>query len=454
MSRLDSLRRLLAEDFRRTHFTLDAAGGLVFAPLGTTSLFFRRAYRVPDEAAGQRLTDANIRWTAIGVVCAAVGVFTSKVLIGKAATVFGLPGGVVFAAALAAMVMLAMGLPMLVMLRLGRDLPVAAERSMSEVLATQERLMGPAWVGWLFSAAMLAAAAVAFVHAYQAAELRIPFLVVGTVLVIVAALGPVVLRFRNLRAENERLEIIVTQRTEELRQLNATLEARVREQVERIERLGQLRRFFAPSVADMVLSDKDYDPQKVHRREVTIVSLDLRGFTSFSETAEPEEVIATLRTYHGVLGRLVNESQGTLEHFAGDGVMIFFNDPIPLENHALRALEMALALQQALRPHLRDWRAQGFELGLGVGIATGYATMATVGYEGRWEYAAIGTVTNLAARLCSLASDGQIVVSRRFLPSVGERAITEPMGERALKGFSKPLEVFNVAGLTMAAQTA
>jgi putative methionine-R-sulfoxide reductase with GAF domain len=197
----------------------------------------------------------------------------------------------------------------------------------------------------------------------------------------------------------------------------------------------------------MILNEKDFDPAKVHRRELTAVSMDLRGFTAFSETSEPEEVISVLRSYHAELGILVNRHNATLEHFAGDGVMVFLNDPVEIEDHPMRALELAVALRAAMRPHLEEWRSHGFDLGMGVGIATGYATIGAVGYEGRWEYAAIGTVCNLAARLCAEAKDGQIVVSKRFLSRLGERAEVESLGERPLKGLTRPVAAFNVLAL-------
>jgi class 3 adenylate cyclase len=225
------------------------------------------------------------------------------------------------------------------------------------------------------------------------------------------------------------------------------LEARVQEQVRHIERLGQLKHFFAAPVAEMILNDSAFDPAKVHRRELTAVSIDLRGFTSFSESSEPEEVISVLRIYHAELGIQVNRCQATLEHFAGDGVMLFFNDPVEVEDHPMRALDLAVGLRAAMQPHLSEWKSNGFDIGLGIGIATGYATIGAVGYEGRWEYAAIGTVCNLAARLCAEAKDGQIVVSKRFLSRIGDRAECDSLGDRNLKGLSRPVAAFNVVAL-------
>jgi class 3 adenylate cyclase len=264
------------------------------------------------------------------------------------------------------------------------------------------------------------------------------------VLLPLAGVWPVMARVRRLRVENERLEAIVAERTAELKELNATLERRVKEQVDHIERLGQLKHFFAAPVAEMILKEKGFDPSKVHRRELTAVAVDLRGFTAFSETSEPEEVISVLRIYHAELGIQVNRCCATLEHFAGDGAMIFLNDPVELADHPMRAVDLAVALRTAMEPHLAEWRANGFDIGLGVGIATGYATLGAVGFEGRWEYAAIGTVCNLAARLCAEAKHGEIVVSRRFLSRIEGGARYEPLGERPLKGFSRPVEMFNI----------
>jgi len=261
------------------------------------------------------------------------------------------------------------------------------------------------------------------------------------------AIGPYILRIRRLRRENARLEAIVEQRTNELRDLNRILVARVKEQVDHIERLGQLLHFFAAPVAEMILNEKGFDPSAVHRRELTAISVDLQGFIAFSETAEPEDVISILRRYHSELGAQVNRFGATLEHFSGENVMVFLNDPIEIPDHPHRALDLAVALRDAMRSHLEEWRGHGFDIGLGVGIATGYATIGAVGYEGRWEYAAIGTVCNLAARLCAEATNAQIVVSRRFVARVGDAARFEPLGERPLKGLARPVAMFNVAGL-------
>jgi class 3 adenylate cyclase len=226
--------------------------------------------------------------------------------------------------------------------------------------------------------------------------------------------------------------------------LNRTLEARVAEQVGQLDRLGRLKRFFSPQLAELIVAGGAEDPLRTHRREVTVVFVDLRGFTAFAETAEPEEVMAVLREYHAELGRLVLAHEGTLERFAGDGMMIFFNDPVPVPDPAERAVRMALAMRERVRALTERWRKSGHDLGFGVGIAQGYATIGAIGFEGRWDYGAIGTVTNLAARLCGEAGPGQILVARRVLAAVEALVEAEPVGELSLKGLSRPVAAFNL----------
>ncbi|HSE92382.1 MAG TPA: response regulator [Methylomirabilota bacterium] len=235
---------------------------------------------------------------------------------------------------------------------------------------------------------------------------------------------------------------------DELVALNRTLEARVIEQVTQLERLGRLKRFFSPQLAELIVSGGADDPLRSHRREVTVVFLDLRGFTAFAETTEPEEVMGVLREYHAEMGRLILEHEGTLERFTGDGMMIFFNDPVPVDDAPLRAVRMALAMRERVGELLAKWRKRGFELDFGVGIAQGYATIGAIGFEGRWDYGAIGTVTNLAARLCGEAKPGQVLVAQRVRGAVEDHAQTEPVGELTLKGFSRPVPVFNVVAVS------
>ncbi len=202
------------------------------------------------------------------------------------------------------------------------------------------------------------------------------------------------------------------------------------EQVEQLARLSRLKRFLAPQLAELIVSGDARDPLVSHRREVTVVFLDLRGFTSFAETAEPEEVMAVLRDYHAAMGRLIQVHEGTLERFTGDGLMIFFNDPVEVENPAERAVRMALAMREAADALGLHWRRRGIELGLGIGIAEGYATIGAIGFEDRVDYGAIGTVTNLAARLCAEAKAGQILLAPRVLCDV-ERFVRCRTGGRA-----------------------
>ncbi len=233
----------------------------------------------------------------------------------------------------------------------------------------------------------------------------------------------------------------------QLAEWNKTLEQRVQEQVGQLERLGRLKRFFSPQLAELIVAGDAEDPLKSHRREVAVVFMDLRGFTAFAETADPEEVMGVLREYHGEMGRLILAHEGTLERFTGDGMMIFFNDPVPVPNPAERAIRMAVAMRGRVEELTLRWRKRGYELDFGVGIAQGYATIGAIGFEGRWDYGAIGTVTNLAARLCGEAKPGQILVSQRLLATVEELAETAPVGELALKGFHRPVAAYDVLRL-------
>ena len=259
---------------------------------------------------------------------------------------------------------------------------------------------------------------------------------------------PVLLRARiGACLEKKRLRDQEVQLRRELAEWNQTLEARVLEQVRQLERLERLKRFFSPQLAELIVSGGAEDPLKTHRREITVVYLDLRGFTAFAETAEPEEVMNVLREYHAAMGRLIVEHEGTLEHFAGDGMLIFFNDPTPIPNPAEQAVRMALAMRERVKELTVKWRKLGYELGFGVGIAQGYATIGAIGFEGRWEYGAIGTVPNLAARLCGEAKPGEILVPQRLLGTVEELVGAEPAGELTLKGFHRPVTAYNILRL-------
>jgi len=234
---------------------------------------------------------------------------------------------------------------------------------------------------------------------------------------------------------------------DELAEWNRTLEQRVEVQVAQLERLERLKRFFSPQLAEMIVSGDAEDPLKSHRREITVVFLDLRGFTSFAETSEPEEVMGVLREYHAEMGALILEHEGTLERFTGDGMMIFFNDPMPVPDAPARAVRMAVAMRGRVDELLVKWKKRGYDLDLGVGVAQGYATIGAIGFEGRLDYGAIGTVTNLAARLCGEAKPGQILIAQRVYGAVDDSVEVEELGGLTLKGFSKSVPAFNVLRL-------
>jgi adenylate cyclase len=209
------------------------------------------------------------------------------------------------------------------------------------------------------------------------------------------------------------------------------------------ERLARLKSFFSPQLAEAIAAGKGDELLKAHRREITVEFFDLRGFTAFTDESEPEEVMELLRAYHSALGRLVLEHGGTLERFAGDAVMVFFNDPLPVERPAEHAVKTALAMRDAFGPIAEHWKKRsGFELGLGVGIAQGYATLGAIGFEGRRDYAAIGNVTNLAARLCGEARAGQILADRKTRAALEGAYAFDSVGPLALKGFDKPMPAF------------
>ena len=234
---------------------------------------------------------------------------------------------------------------------------------------------------------------------------------------------------------------------QELAEWNQKLEHRVAEQIAQLERLGRLKRFFSPQLAELIVAGGADDPLKTHRREVTVVFLDLRGFTAFAETAEPEEVMGVLREYHAEMGRLILEHEGTLERFTGDGMMIFFNDPVEVPNPAERAVRMAVAMRDVVGSLASRWRKRGWALALGVGIAQGYATIGAIGFEGRMDYGAIGTVTNLAARLCGEAGSGQILMSARVAGAVESIVDADDAGPMNLKGLARPVPVWSLRGL-------
>jgi class 3 adenylate cyclase len=239
----------------------------------------------------------------------------------------------------------------------------------------------------------------------------------------------------------------VQQQAAQLAAWNQTLEQRVHEQVGELERMGRLKRFFSPQLAELVVSAGGEKLLQSHRREITVVFCDLRGFTAFSEVVEPEEIMEVLREYHRALGQLIFRFEGTLERFTGDGLMVFFNDPLPCPDHPVRAVRMAVAMRQEVATLLEKWHKRGHELDFGIGIAQGYATLGMIGFESRGDYAAVGPTTNLASRLCSEAQGGQILVSQRILAAVEALVNVEPRGELALKGLRHPIPAFNILGL-------
>ena len=246
-----------------------------------------------------------------------------------------------------------------------------------------------------------------------------------------------------VREQATRLE----EQSAQLADWNRTLEQQVAEQLAELERVGRLKRFLSPQLTELIISSGDEGLLESHRREVTVVFLDLRGFTAFSDYAEPEEVIGFLRSYHTEMGKLIFQFEGTLEHFAGDGIMVFFNDPIPHEDHTEKAVRMAMEMQARVKDLRPGWLKKGYDLDLGVGMATGYATLGTIGFEGRMDYGAVGNVTILASRLSSEAKGGQILTDQKTLSKIEDLVVAEPLGELHLKGFARPAAVFNVVKL-------
>ena len=239
----------------------------------------------------------------------------------------------------------------------------------------------------------------------------------------------------------------------ELARWNRELEQRVQDQVDQLERAGRLRRFLPAQLVDLIVSSGDESFLNGHRREVTVVFCDLRGFTAFAETAEPEDVWEILGEYHGALGDLIARFEGTLERFTGDGLMVFFNDPIPCDDAPLRSIRMALAMRQRVRELADGWQRRDYDLAFGVGIAQGYATLGRIGFSGRFDYASIGNVTNVAARLCAEAAPWQILVTQRVNAAAEDLVVSRFVGELSLRGFSRPVRAFEVSGLDSARGT-
>ncbi|MGO9302429.1 MAG: GAF domain-containing protein, partial [Candidatus Korobacteraceae bacterium] len=245
---------------------------------------------------------------------------------------------------------------------------------------------------------------------------------------------------KELRERTGQLEV----QSQQVVKLNQQLEQRVADQVSEIERMGRLRRFLPPQVADLIVASGAEKQLESHRREITALFCDLRGFTGFTESADAEDVMALLRDYHAAIGEIIIKYSGTLERYAGDGVMVIFNDPVPVDNPALRAVQMALETREAIGALTEKWRRLGHDIGFGIGIAHGFATLGTIGFEGRFDYAAIGTVSNVASRLCDEAKPGQILISPRVFMAVEHAVTVEPVGEFALKGIRRPISAYNV----------
>ncbi len=231
----------------------------------------------------------------------------------------------------------------------------------------------------------------------------------------------------------------------ELALWNKELESRVEGQLGQIERMGALKRFLAPQLAELIIARGEDSVLQSHRRDIVVVFGDLRGYTAFAETAEPEELLDLLNAYHAAVGPIVTRSEGTLDHFSGDGIMVFFNDPLPCPDAAERAVRMAVEMREALLELQTEWKKRGRQIGFGIGIAQGYATLGQIGFAERVGYTAIGTVCNLAARLCAEAKDGQILVSQRVAAAAEGIAALEEIGDLALKGLSQAVAVYNVA---------
>jgi class 3 adenylate cyclase/CheY-like chemotaxis protein len=256
------------------------------------------------------------------------------------------------------------------------------------------------------------------------------------------------LRIKELHDKSQEQAARLEEQAAELVELNQGLEQRVTDQLTELEHVSQLKRFFSPQLAELIVSSGDDKFMESHRQEITVVFCDLRNFTEFSSTAEPEEQLRVLREYHNAVGSLIFRYEATLEHFAGDGVMAFFNDPVPCPDPAARAIKMSIAMRSEIGQLRDEWKKRGFELGFGVGIALGYATLGQVGFEGQFHYMAIGSVANLASRLCDQADDGQILITQRVYADVEDIAEVEPVGELTFKGFHKPVPAYQVLGVS------
>ena len=234
---------------------------------------------------------------------------------------------------------------------------------------------------------------------------------------------------------------------EALQELNRSLIKKVSQQTDLIERMSRLKRYLSPQLADYILQSDDPDPFKSHRREITAIFLDLRGFTAFSDSAEPEEVIALLRSYHAEMGKLIFKFGGTVEHFVADGLMVFFNDPVPCQDHTEKAVRLSMGMRDRVKELRTGWLQKGYDLDLGIGLAAGYAAVGNIGFEGQLDYSAVGNVTNLASRLCGAAKGGQILTDQKTLTQIDNLVQAEPVEELHLKGFVRPVRAFDIVSL-------
>ena len=243
------------------------------------------------------------------------------------------------------------------------------------------------------------------------------------------------------------IDVLEMQPFEALQEWNRRLVEKISEQMDLIERMSRLKRYLSPQLADSILNSDDPDPIKSHRRDITAIFLDLRGFTAFSDGAEPEEVMALLRTYHTEMGKLIFKFGGTVEHFAGDGLMVFFNDPVPCDDHTEKAVRLSLEMRNRAKELRIGWLQKGYDLDLGIGLAAGYAAVGNIGFEGQMDYGAVGNVTNLASRLCGAAKGGQILTDQKTFTLIEKLVEAEPLQELYLKGLVRPVRAFNIVSL-------
>ena len=250
-----------------------------------------------------------------------------------------------------------------------------------------------------------------------------------------------------MKASSAEIDLVAMKPFEALQELNRNLIEKVKQQMEMIERMSRLKRYLSPQLADSILNGNDLDLFKSQRREITAIFLDLRGFTAFSDSTEPEEVMDLLRSYHTEMGKLTFEFGGTVEHFVADGLMVFFNDPVPCDNHVEKAVHLSIAMRDRVKQLRRGWLHKGYDLDLGIGLAAGYAAVGNIGFEGQMDYGAVGNVTNLAARLCGAAKGGQILTDQKTIAAIENIAEIEALGELYLKGLVRPVRAFNIIGI-------